>query len=162
MKKTLIAALTPLALLFATSAQAGLNSCDDPLKSGLGQRFCFEKFEDLAPGFYKVSFEYQAEKFAGNFDKTLTTGFLFDSFQGQATRGLLTDSTASPGWNTYSFVTQAGGDSGLLFALRGTPSGNFGMQVQNVQVAAVPEPATYALLLAGLAAMGFVGRRRKL
>ena len=30
----------------------------------------------------------------------------------------------------------------------------------NVQVAAVPEPETYALMLAGLGAMGFVGRRR--
>jgi hypothetical protein len=164
MKKTVIASLATAALALgaATSAQASLNSCDDPLKSGLGQRFCFEKFEDLAPGFYKISFEYQAEKFAGNFDKTLNTGFLFDSFEGQATRGLLTDSTSTSGWNTYSFVTQAGGDAGLLFALRGSPSTNFGMAVQNVQVAAVPEPATYALLMAGLAAMGFMGRRRKI
>jgi len=30
----------------------------------------------------------------------------------------------------------------------------------NVQIAAVPEPETYALMLAGLGAMGFVGRRR--
>jgi hypothetical protein len=164
MKKNLIACLTvaTLSLGATTAAQAALNGCDDPLKSGLGERFCYEKFEDLAPGFYNVSFEYQAEKFAGNSDKTLGFGFLFDSQDGPSTRGLLSDTTATAGWNTYSFMTQAAGDTGLLFALRGVPGGNFGMSLQNVQVAAVPEPGTYAMLLAGLGALAFVGRRRKL
>ena len=31
----------------------------------------------------------------------------------------------------------------------------------NVGVAAVPEPETYAMMLAGLGLMGFVARRRK-
>ena len=30
------------------------------------------------------------------------------------------------------------------------------------QVTAIPEPETYALMMAGLAAVGFIGRRRKL
>lgn len=151
-----------LSLSSLSTAQAALNSCDDPLKSGLGQRFCFEKFDDLASGFYNVSFEYQAEKFAGTSDKTLRFGFLFDTLEGPSTRGLLTDSTSTSGWNTYSFTTEAGGDGGLLFALRGVPGPNFGLQLQNVQVTPVPEPGTYAMLLAGLGALAFVGRRRKL
>lgn len=165
MNKRLLACLATAALSLgaASTANAALNSCDDPLKSGaLGPRFCFEKFDDLAPGYYNVSFEYQAEKIAGNFDKTLSFGFLFDSADGPSTRGLLSDSTVSAGWNTYSFMTQAAGDSGLLFALRGVPGANFGMALQNVQVAAVPEPGTYAMLLAGLGALAFVGRRRKI
>jgi hypothetical protein len=162
MKNKLLAGLSVAALaLSAGAANAALNSCDDPLTSGLGQRFCFEKFDDLASGLYKVSFEYQAEKFAGNFDRSLTSGFLFDSQDGPLTRGLLSDSTSTAGWTSYSFITQAGGDSGLLFALRGVPGGNFGFSVQNVQVAAVPEPATYAMLLAGLGAVAFVGKRRR-
>ncbi|MCB1995276.1 MAG: PEP-CTERM sorting domain-containing protein, partial [Rhodoferax sp.] len=32
--------------------------------------------------------------------------------------------------------------------------------VDDLTVAAVPEPGTYAMLLAGLAAVGFVARRR--
>lgn len=164
MKKKLIAcvATTVLSLGAASTAQAALNSCDDPLKSGLGQRFCFEKFEDLASGLYNVSFEYQAEKFAGTSDKTLSFGFLFDTLEGPSTRGLLSDVTSTSGWNTYSFTTTAGGDGGLLFALRGVPGPNFGMQLQNVQVTPVPEPGVYAMLLAGLGALAFVGRRRKL
>ncbi|MET0332776.1 MAG: PEP-CTERM sorting domain-containing protein, partial [Rhizobacter sp.] len=66
------------------------------------------------------------------------------------------------GWNTYSFLTEAGGDTGFLFALRGVPGSNYGVSLQNFQVAAVPEPGTYAMLLAGLGALAFVGRRRKL
>lgn len=164
MNKKLLACLATAMLSFGSvgTAHAVLNSCDDPLKSGLGQRFCLEKFEDLASGFYTVSFEYQAEKFAGNADRTLSFGFLFDTLEGPSTRGLLSDVSSSSGWNAYSFTTEAGGDGALLFALRGVPGPNFGMQLQNVQVTPVPEPGTYAMLLAGLGALAFVGRRRKM
>ena len=38
----------------------------------------------------------------------------------------------------------------------------FAWAVRPGQIAAVPEPETYAMLLAGLGLMGFIGRRRKL
>jgi len=164
MKKNVLASLAVAALSLGTAAaNASVGSCDDPLKSGgIGNRFCLEQFHDLAPGAYNVSFEYQAEKSAGNSDKTLNFGFLFDSKAGSFTRGLLSDSTATSGWNTYSFLTQAGGDAALLFALHGVPAQRFDLALQNIQVTAVPEPATYAMLLAGLGAIVFMGRRRRL
>ncbi|HEY6043569.1 MAG TPA: PEP-CTERM sorting domain-containing protein, partial [Nitrosospira sp.] len=36
-----------------------------------------------------------------------------------------------------------------------------GTLLDNVSVSAVPEPESYAMLLAGLSLMGFMGRRRK-
>jgi hypothetical protein len=164
MKRSLIAslALAALSLGATTAANAAVGTCDDPLSSAPGPRFCVEQYEDLAPGAYNVSFEYQAERFAGNQDKTLRLGFLFDSKDGDHTRAVLSDSTATSGWNTFSFLTDAGGDAALVFALRGVPGNSFTMALQNIQVVAVPEPATYAMLLAGLGALVFVGRRRRL
>jgi hypothetical protein len=35
------------------------------------------------------------------------------------------------------------------------------MYLDNVSVSAVPEPETYAMLVAGLGMLGFMGRRRQ-
>jgi len=161
MKKFLVS-LALTAMTFATgSAFAASESCDDPLKSKLGQSFCYEVFDDLAPGLYKVSFEYEATKTGGPFDRTLDFAFLFDSAKGPGTFDQLSDSTKTSGWNTYSFVTKAGGDSFLIFALLGVYPQKFSLALQNITVTAVPEPATYAMLLAGLGAIVFVSRRRR-
>ncbi len=152
------------AMTFASGSALASNSgesCDDPLKSKLGQSFCYELFDDLAPGLYNVSFEYEATKSGGRRDRTLDFGFLFDSQKGPATWDQLSDSTKSSGWNTYSFVTKAGGDSFLIFALLGVYPHKFSLALQNIHVTAVPEPATYAMLLAGLGAIVFVSRRRR-
>lgn len=162
MKKKLLASLAVAALSMGTTSANAFLSCDDPLTSAIGHRFCVEKFDDLAAGLYNVSFEYQAEKFAGIGDRTLTFGFLFGSDSDVFTRGRLTDSTSTTGWNTYSFLTQASDDAALIFALRGVPGPRFGLALQNIQITAVPEPATLAMLLAGLGAIVFVGRRRRL
>jgi len=66
----------------------------------------------------------------------------------------------SAGWTAYSltFVAANSGMAGLSFSNAG--GDNIGMLLDNVNVTAVPEPGTYALMLAGLAAVGFVARRR--
>lgn len=58
----------------------------------------------------------------------------------------------------YSGLAQA---SGLkLFVFDNNRSGNSGSILVNVNVAAVPEPETYAMMLAGLGLVGFAARRR--
>ena len=64
------------------------------------------------------------------------------------------------GWAqaTFSFVaTEA--TSSLFFA--GGYDSNHYIGLDNVSVTAVPEPETYAMMLAGLAAIGSIARRRK-
>lgn len=67
------------------------------------------------------------------------------------------------GWTNYQllFTPAASGMYGLSFLnSAGQPGDNIGMLLDNVRVAAVPEPGTWALLLAGLGLMGMVSRRR--
>jgi hypothetical protein len=63
---------------------------------------------------------------------------------------------------TYSFSFKAAGEkTRLLFADTSLTTTNVDGVLDNVSVTAVPEPETYALMLAGLCAVGFIVRRRK-
>ena len=56
-------------------------------------------------------------------------------------------------------MADAGTDiTGLVFA--NSPSTD-AFEVANFSVTAIPEPETYALMLAGLGAVGFMSRRRR-
>lgn len=69
------------------------------------------------------------------------------------------------GWTTASY-TYTAASSGLVSLVLGVvdlgdSSGTSELRVDNISVSAVPEPATYAMLLAGLALMGGIARRRQ-
>lgn len=71
-----------------------------------------------------------------------------------------TFSSAADGWANKSFTfTATGASTTLSFKTGDTYSEYVGLD--NVSVNAVPEPETYAMMLAGLGALGFVGRRRR-
>ena len=64
-------------------------------------------------------------------------------------------------WKLFEFdVTGTGGRDTLKFSAVGTAD-TYGGSLDNVSLAPVPEPETYALMLAGLGAVGFMARRRK-
>lgn len=69
---------------------------------------------------------------------------------------------AGPGnnWSTYTFKVQGTGNDKLFFDALGT-NDSYGGSLDNIRVTAVPEPETYAMLLAGLGMIGFMSRRRK-
>jgi hypothetical protein len=60
---------------------------------------------------------------------------------------------------SLSFTPTATGSYGFSFYNHG--GDNQGAILDQVTITAVPEPETYAMLLAGLAAVGFAARRRR-
>ena len=89
-----------------------------------------------------------------------TNNVLNFSWDGTVTRVPGIDATSASGnvWTTYTFNVQGTGSDTLAFL--GASTGN-GARLDNVMLtAAVPEPSTYALMLAGLGFAGVVIRRR--
>jgi len=66
-------------------------------------------------------------------------------------------------WQTASFDFTATQPQTLLsFAsLISGPNGNGGVLIDNIQVAAVPEPHEWAMMLSGLGLVAFVASRRR-
>ena len=80
--------------------------------------------------------------------------------------GNYTDGFNSPPsrWGDYSATMVDPTDSNVFWTIQelASDASNFGTQITAIRLApAVPEPETYALMLAGLAALGMVSRRRK-
>jgi hypothetical protein len=85
-----------------------------------------------------------------------STGIVSDSISA----GWLLFSNNNQGWASNSFTFVAAETSTSLFFAGGYNAGHY-IGLDNVSVTAVPEPETYAMMLAGLGALGFMGRRRK-
>lgn len=68
--------------------------------------------------------------------------------------------TGDHSWVKYTFKVTGTGTDTLMFAAGGKQD-TFGGSLDHVMLTAVPEPQTYALMLAGLGAVGFLASRRK-
>ena len=62
-------------------------------------------------------------------------------------------------WNTFAFDPSFNNLSMVTWKENGAINRDF--LVDNIEVAAVPEPETYAMLMAGLGLVGYAARRRK-
>jgi len=72
------------------------------------------------------------------------------------------NNTGNNQWTTFSTTVLATSASTTLKFWAAGKSDSYGSSLDNISVtAAVPEPETYALMLAGLAAVGLMAKRRK-
>lgn len=86
------------------------------------------------------------------------------TFGGLLTVSFLNSALGGGLYDLFDFGSFQGAFSGFAFeglALTNTATLVFGANGVDVNIAAVPEPETYAMLLAGLGAVGWMARRRK-
>ena len=118
----------------------------------------FQDIATTAGAHYALSFAYSPRPGTGNTNdiNVLWNGSLVTPLAG-------TNGSGSHHWTVFNFdvVGGAGTTSRLTFNAAGV-SDSYGGSLDAVSLtSAVPEPETYALMLAGLGAMVFIGRRRK-
>jgi choice-of-anchor C domain-containing protein len=146
------------------TASNGLRSID---LNGLVPGSISQTFDVVAGQTYQVTFDLAGNPAGGPQFKTLDSSVAFTLFSPTPFDASNTD-LANMGWISYSFLFTAVGNSATLtFASTTTDySGNstyptaFGPALDNVNVAAVPEPSTWAMMILGFLGLGFLGYRK--
>ena len=140
----------------AGTAQAGSNyaELDANVNGSITQSFA-----TVAGAEYTLSFWYSNRTDTA----VATNGISFGFGNGwTAAPGLASNNSGDNQWSqvNYNFIASSGVTT-LSFMATGN-SDSYGTSLDNVSVtAAIPEPSTYAMMFAGLAAMGFIARRHR-
>lgn len=64
-------------------------------------------------------------------------------------------------FTSYSLTFTTGASGGYSLSFQNDGNNNIGALLDNVSIAAVPEPSTYAMLVGGLALLGLAAHRRR-
>lgn len=122
------------------------------LDGSSGQAGLFSNSVHLSAGTYTLSYDIAGNmRGAGN--------DIVDVSFGSANAQLVVGQADVLATRTLTFTAGAAGDYSFTFHNHG--GDNMGALLDNVSIAAVPEPETYAMLLVGLGALGFAARRRR-
>jgi choice-of-anchor C domain-containing protein len=136
------------------AASHGRNSLD---LNGLGKGVISQVLHTVIGQTYSLSFDLAGNGAAGAAIKGLSVNL---GPTGTYTFDTTGKTYSNMGWTTYTTQFAAVSTSTTL-SFASMTSGAGGPALDNISVSAVPEPETYALLLAGLGLMGAVARRRK-
>lgn len=115
----------------------------------------YTNFSVTASGLYNVGFSYTGSGVWGLTDSSWATSYIAPSVVSSAS-----------GWASYASaapVALTAGESYKIYFSGGVltpPAFSPVLGVDNVAVTAVPEPESLAMMLAGLGALGLMGRRR--
>ena len=127
-----------------------------------------QTFDVVSGQTYRVSFDLAGNPVGGPELKTLDSTANFTLFS-PPPFDVSNTNLANMGWINYSFLFTADSNSETL-TFTSTTTGNsgnstyptaFGPALDNVTIAAVPEPSTWAMMLLGFLGLGFVASRRK-
>jgi len=123
--------------------------------SGDGPGSIFQTINVVPGQTYRVTFEVAGNTDNGPDLKTLitTTGATFQF-------SVAGNSHSNMGWVLKSFDFTASGPTETL-TFQSTTDGPWGPALDNVSVAAVPEPSTWAMMLLGFMGVGFLAYRRR-
>jgi hypothetical protein len=141
---------------FSLTCAGGAGNCVDLSGSAPG---VISKTINLAAGTYTFAFDYTGNQLNGDGGGPYTEAG-FTASAGSLVQNLSGLSNSSSLFQTFSQkFTHAGGDLTINFAQNG---GNTyrGSILDNVSIAAVPEPSTWALMILGFGAIGGMLRRR--
>ena len=147
------------------SASDGTRSID---LNGLVPGSISQTFDVVSGQAYRVSFDLAGNPAGGPQFKTLDSTADLTIFS-PAPFDVSNTNLTNMGWINYSFLFTATSNSETLTFTSTTlgNSGNstyptaFGPALDNVTIAAVPEPSTWAMMLLGFLGLGFVAYRRK-
>jgi hypothetical protein len=138
---------------FYSYCGAGQGKCID-LDGSTGDAGILSKSLSLDAGVqYTATFEL-----AGNMRGGSETGAVSFGFGGNNITYSLLSSAA---FSSYQLIFTPGSTGAYSLSFSNAGGDNIGALLDNVTVTAVPEPETYAMMLAGLGLMGAVVRRRK-
>lgn len=151
--------LSQLAAAAALVASAGIACAADQSVAFVGDTAGFDSGTGsvLDGGDDVITFTGLA---AGTYDFLLTMSSQYVDLTSITLNGVA--GTIAPMGSKITFASVEGtGTAPFTLTLTGSPTSALGRYSGELSVAVVPEPETYALLLAGLGVLGFVGRRRR-